>query len=111
MKKYSLLLTLICVLFLGIQSASAQDRLEEMAKDKTTALAKSLDLSPAQVKKVFEIYYTAYEKNEGVLSEELIQNMRKKINAVLEPGQSEKFKNAILIEQTRKEKIESANRG
>lgn len=111
MKKYIRVFAFICVLFLGIQTATAQDRLEVMAKNKTITLAKSLELSPAQVKKVFEIYYTAYEENNGVLSDEVIQVTRKKISNVLEPNQSKKFQQAIEVEQTRKEKIESARRG
>ncbi|MBC8756677.1 hypothetical protein H2O64_18535 [Kordia sp. YSTF-M3] len=112
MKKYITLFTFICVLFLGIQTATAQDDpLETMAKDKTTALAKALDLSPAQVKLVFEIYYTAYEKNNGIISKDVLNGMRKKISAVLQPAQLEEFKISLNKEKERQDKIEGANGG
>ncbi len=105
MKKYSLLLTFICVLFLGVQSATAQDNSPELkAKNKTIALEKLLELTTPQVKQVYEIYL-AYEKKEGNGDISELQLLRKKIGAVLQPAQKVEFDKSNEKDRMREKKI------
>jgi hypothetical protein len=109
MKKYITLFTFICVLFLGVQTATAQQTPELKAKNKTISLQKSLELTSTQVKQVYEIYYAAFEKSEGYLNADLLHLTMKKINNLLQPAQQVEFKKILMVEIEKQEKIEGAN--
>ena len=112
MKKYSILFTFICVLFLGIQSATAQDNSAELnAKNKTKELQKTLELTSSQIKKVYEVFL-AFEKSSDQVTATELQVVRRKITAILQPAQQEEYRKSYIKQQTREEKIEgTANEG
>lgn len=90
MKKYLTLFTFVCVLFLGMQTASAQKTPAEIAKAKTKELAKRLELTDAQIKQVYAIY-VAYENNDNKENIEMLEKVGNEIQEVLLPGQKTKF--------------------
>lgn len=104
MKKYITLFTFVCVLFLGIQTATAQETPELKAKNKTLELAKAVELSDAQVKQVYAIYL-AYEKNNRVENAVALDKARKDISSLLQPEQQQKFKARFVKDKERKQKL------
>lgn len=108
MKKYITLFTFICVLFLGMQTATAQDTPEIRAKMKTLELSKAVELSDAQVKQVYKLYL-AYEKGYQEGERDALNTTRKAIIELLEPEQKQKFKASFAQEVDRKRKLERGN--
>ncbi|WP_420574858.1 hypothetical protein [Kordia sp.] len=106
MKKYITLFTFVCVLFLGMQTASAQETPEIKAKMKTLELAKKVELSDTQVRQIYPIYL-AYVKNNRVENSDALDKVRSQISELLLPGQKEKFKASFIKERQRKKKMES----
>ncbi len=107
MKKYITLFTFVCVLFLGIQTATAQESAELKAKNRTVKLEKTLELNSTQVKQVYEIFL-AYEKENRVLNAAALDLARKKVNDLLQPAQRVEFKKSFMKEKARQEKIKGA---
>ncbi|WP_298426512.1 hypothetical protein [uncultured Kordia sp.] len=107
MKKYITLFTFVCVLFLGIQTASAQESAELKAKNRTVQLQKTLELDTDQSKKIYEIFL-AYEKENRVLNADALDAARKKVSELLEPAQRIEFKKSFMKEKMRHEKIKGA---
>lgn len=105
MKKYITLLTFVCILFLGMNTATAQETPEIKAKMKTLELAKKVELSDAQVKQVYTIYL-AYVKENRVDTEIALDKVRSQISNVLEPGQQKKFKASFVKDKERQQKLE-----
>ncbi|QHI36767.1 hypothetical protein IMCC3317_21370 [Kordia antarctica] len=106
MKKYIALFTFVCVLFLGLQTATAQETPEIKAKYKTMALEKSLELTTPQVKQIYAIYL-AYEKGDAIENPEGLNIARKKISELLQPKQRHEFEKSFAKEKARQEKIKS----
>ncbi|WP_298510025.1 hypothetical protein [uncultured Kordia sp.] len=104
MKKYITLFTFVCVLFLGMQTATAQETPETKAKTKTLELAKSVELSDAQIKQVYAVYL-AYEKNNRVENAAALDKARRDISALLHPEQQQKFKARFVKDKERKKKL------
>lgn len=104
MKKYITLFTFVCVLFLGMQAATAQESPEAKAKTKTLELSKAVELSDAQVQQVYAIYL-AYEKNNRVENAAALDKARKDISALLHPEQQQQFKARFVKEKERKKKL------
>ncbi|WP_430411849.1 hypothetical protein [Kordia sp.] len=107
MKKYITLFTFVCVLFLGIQTATAQESAALKAKDRTVQLQKTLELNAEQSKKVYEIFL-AYEKENRVLNADALDLARKKVSDLLEPAQRTEFKKSFMKEKMRHEKVKGA---
>lgn len=107
MKKYITLFTFVCVLFLSVQTATAQDSPELRAKQKTMVLQKSLELTAAQVQQVYAIY-TTYETSDPVEYPNRLSIARKKISELLQPKQRHEFQKSFKKETLREEKIKSA---
>jgi len=106
MKKYITLFTFICVLFLGIQTATAQESVELKAKKETIKLQKSLELSSAQVKKVYKIFLALEtEMVNGATENEALIAAKKKISDVLETDQLRKFSRSFMKDRARQEKL------
>lgn len=110
MKKYITLFTFVCVLFLGMQTTSAQETPEIKAKMKTLELAKKVELSDTQVKQVYAIYL-AYVKNNPAGNDAALDLARKEISNVLEPRQQREFKTIFTREKQQKRKMETARSG
>jgi Spy/CpxP family protein refolding chaperone len=111
MKKYITLFTFICVLFLGMQTTTAQTTTPEIkAKMKTIELSKKIELTDAQVKQVYEILL-AYEKNNEGDAGMTLDKARKQISSILQPEQQQKYAQMFVNEMARKRKIERAGAG
>ncbi|MEM6718396.1 MAG: hypothetical protein AAF611_03675 [Bacteroidota bacterium] len=115
MKKYITLFTFVCVLFLGMQTATAQevseDRSQETpelrAKSKTLLLNKKLGLTDQQVRQVYKIYLS-HEKNAEEVSIALVT---KQISNLLLPEQREGFMKIAEKDMYRARKLERARTG
>lgn len=107
MKKYITLFTFVCVLFLGIQTATAQQTPEIKAKLKTIKLDKIVDLSDTQMKQAYELFL-AYEKANKVENDAALDKVRSQISELLQAEQKTKFKKSFEKEKVRKEKIQRA---
>lgn len=108
MKKYITLFTFVCVLFLGMQTATAQQSAELKAKNKTISLEKPLELTTPQMKQVYQIFIEAYKQSEGNLTSDALHVAMKKINNILQPVQQVELKRVFLDEIARQKKIEGA---
>jgi len=111
MKKYITLFTFLCVLFLGMQTATAQQSSDLKAKNKTISLEKPLELTTPQMKEVYKIFQVAYKQSEGYLSVDALHIAMKKINNILSPAQQAEMTKIFTIEIEKQKKIESLNRG
>lgn len=109
MKKYITLFTFICILFFGMQTATAQENAEIKAKNRTIKLEKSLELSSAQVKQVYAIFLELERENSSS-DDEALTMARKKISDILQPKQRDEFHKSFMKERMRKEKVTEANR-
>lgn len=112
MKRYITLFTFVCVLFLGMQTATAQEEPAQQtpelrAKAKTMDLAKLVELSDEQVRSVYDIYL-AYEKNGQSEQGMTLSEARKQISGLLHPQQQKKFTRTFASEMNRQRKMEKA---
>lgn len=105
MKKYITLFTFVCVLFLGMQTATAQNTAAIKAKAQTQELTKSLQLTDAQVESVYAIYL-AYEKSDKDVKD--LGKLGTEVNAVLRPEQQLRFNKKFTPELDKQKKYARA---
>ncbi len=105
MKKYITLFTFVCVLFLGMQTATAQNTAAIKAKAQTQELTRSLQLTDAQVESVYAIYL-AYEKSDRDVK--ALEKLGADVNTVLRPEQQLRFNKVFTPELNLQKKLARA---